>query len=66
MEDVELESSWKKTVKSFCDLDFVSGSLYMLPKDQAPKKKADKLDLVIIQNFCASNNTTQKVKGPTE
>jgi hypothetical protein len=24
------------------------------------------LDLVIIQNFCASNNTTQKVKGPTE
>ena len=48
----------------FHDLGLGSSLLDMIPKAQATKggKKADELDFIKIENFCASNKTIKKVK----
>ena len=45
------------------DLGFDNILLDMTPKSQATKEKVYILDFIYVKNFCASKNTTKKVKA---
>lgn len=45
------------------DLGFDNILLDMTPKSQATKEKVYILDLIKVKNFCASKDTTKKVKA---
>lgn len=44
------------------DIGFGNYFLHMTPKTQPIKVKIDKLDYIKIKNFCASKDTTKRVK----